>query len=176
MLSDVLHLQVGIVGRHAVVECLLVMLKLATKVSHPVNVEFSRVYVEGPRIEALAERLTFDQAVKDAVHGHLCLELLISRADASDQVLIELGRLTVAISCRLLNSSLVLESTTGRAVAQIAVGIISEEVGLSILALKALIDDLGSLSLVLLLLLCLAVLILCSHGQVDQLLLCGLLW
>lgn len=70
------------------------------------------MHVEGPRVEALAERLTFDQAVKDTVHGHLSLELLIGSADASDQVLIELGRLTVAISCSLLNSSLILESTT----------------------------------------------------------------
>ena len=58
----------------------------------------------------------------------------------------------MAISCSLLNRSLILECATTRAVAQITIVVILQEVSLSVLALEAFEGDLGALFLVLLLL------------------------
>ena len=143
MLSDVGHLEVGIVGGDAVVECLLVMLQLAAKVSHPVDVELTCAHIERPWVKALAERLALDQSVEDAVHWHLCLEFLVRCSDASDQVLTQSSGFTITTSRRLLNRSLVLEGPTRRAIAKLAVPVILEEVCLAVLAFDTLIIDLG---------------------------------
>ncbi len=119
------------------VECFCVMLKLATKTAHPVNVELSVGHVEGPWVEALAECLTLDEAVKDAVHWDFSLEFLIARSHAIDN-LVSQGSSFVAGSNGLLNGTVVLEGTAGRTGAKVGAHVVPEEEGCLVRALVAL--------------------------------------
>lgn len=139
------------------------------------------MYIERPRIVALAKSLPLDKSVKDAIHGHFCFELLIGSSDSLDNVLAQ-RILTMAISGSLLNCILVLEGPTSRAVAQVAILIILQEVGLPVVALEALEGNYSALSFAILLQLLLLLLLLSSillllqflfsrqGGQVRQLL------
>ena len=128
------------------VEGLLVVLELATEISHPVNVELSCSHVERPRVEPLAEALSFGQAVKDAVHGHLSFILLVSCSDTGHEILTKRS-ITVAVPCSLLKRSLILEGTAARAIAQVTVVVVRQEVCYGALALEAFEGNLGALSL-----------------------------
>ena len=155
-------------------ECFLVVLKLTAKISHPVDVELSRVHIVCPRIEPFSKSLALDQTVKDTVHGHFRLELLIRCADTGNKVLSKSCNLTVTTSCSLLDRSLILKSTACRAVAHITVEVVLEELGLSMLALQTLKFDLCTCRFplgIILQLLC----FLRGLREVDQLLLCSFL-
>ena len=95
------------------VEGFLVVLQLATEVAHPVDVELSRAHIEGSGVEPLAKGLSLRKTVENAVHRHLCLEFLIGRSNTFHYVLYEVLCFRVPLPSCLLNSSLILESTTG---------------------------------------------------------------
>ena len=68
-------------------ECLLVVLQLSAQVSHPIDVELPGADIECLGVEALAERLVFNEAVEDAVHGDFGLEMLVGGAHSLDKIL-----------------------------------------------------------------------------------------
>lgn len=113
------------------------VLELTTKVVHPLNVVFAVSDVESTRVEALTESLAFDEAVKDLIHGHLSLKLLVDGADTLYEVL---SKCTIMVSTFVSsqNCSLVLEGTTGRAVAEFGSFRVAEELSAGIIALMAL--------------------------------------
>ena len=134
MLSDVRFLQVCVKHRHTVVERFRVVLELSAQVAHPLDVELTRLHVEGSGVEAFAEALALDEAVKDLIHWDFCLKLLIACSDAANHV--RCGYLIVTIPECLLNGSEVLESATSRAISVVAhlLLAISQEARLSALA------------------------------------------
>ena len=149
-------------------ERFLVMLQLATEVAHPVDVGLSVAHIEGSWVVPLAKFLILSETVKNAVHGHLSLEFLVGCSDTLHYVLSVLLLLSVAIPGRLLNGSLILESATGRAIAQVTVAVVLEEVGLSVLAIEAVELDDCTLSFVFWLgLLRLVVFLFSSEGEIN---------
>ena len=113
------------------------VLELAAEVVHPLNIVFPVSDVESTRIEALTESLAFDEAVKDLIHRHLSLKLLVYSADTLYEVL---SKCTIMVSTFISsqNCSLVLEGTTGRAVAEFRSFRVAEELSCAIIALVAL--------------------------------------
>ena len=118
-------------------ESLRMVLELSAEVVHPLNVVFAVSDVESTRIEALTESLAFDEAVKDLIHGHLSLKLLVRSADTLYEVLSKCA-IMVSTFIGSQNCSLVLEGTTGRAVAEFRSFRVAEELSCAIVALVAL--------------------------------------
>ena len=125
-------------------ECLLVVLQLSAQVSHPIDVELPGADIECLGVEALAERLVFNEAVEDAVHWDLGFEFLIRHSGAFNEVLAQ-RRLAIPVPCRLLNSSLILKGAARRTISQIAVEVILQEESLFVGAFRALERHRGSL-------------------------------
>ena len=121
------------------------VLELSAEVVHPLNVVFAVSDVESTRIEALTESLAFDEAVKDLIHGHLSLKLLVRSADTLYEVL---SKCTIMVSTFVSsqNCSLVLEGTTGRAVAEFRSFRVSEELSCAIITLMAFEGKWGTLA------------------------------
>ena len=151
-------------------ESLWVVLELTTEVVHPLDVVFAVSDVESTRIEALTESLAFDEAVEDLIHGHLSLKLLVDSADTLYEVLSEC---TIMVSSLIgsQNCSLVLEGSTGRAVAEFRSFRVAEELSGAIIALVTLEGKRSTLAQ----LLSSRIFRLRGEGQVDKFLLSGLL-
>jgi hypothetical protein len=63
MLANIRDLHVRVKSCHAVVESLMLVLELAAKVAHPVDVEFACADVEAPGVVILSKGLLLDEAV-----------------------------------------------------------------------------------------------------------------
>ena len=170
VLADVCELHVRVKSCDRVVESLLLVLKLTAKLVHAVDVEFTSSHVERSWIEALSKSLALIETLKDQIHGYLSFEGLISCSDSLYEILTQ-SILGITTSISLLNSSLILKGTTGRAVSIISLLFIPQKVGLWLTC-----SALGTLErkLVSLRLACSAVFGL--QGHIDKFFLSGLFW
>jgi hypothetical protein len=76
VLYDVCPLQVSIERVYSVMESFWLVIKLTTKIAHPLDVVFSCPYVECVGVVQLAKALTFDKSVQNTVHRNFSLEFL----------------------------------------------------------------------------------------------------
>jgi hypothetical protein len=117
-------------------ESLLLVLKFSTKVAHPFDLEFTCSDVEAPGVKPLSESLLIDETVENTVHRDFSLKLLIACSDSLYEVLMD-GVLGVAIPQSLLNSSLILECTTGVTIPKVCIMFVPQEFSLFVGALCA---------------------------------------
>lgn len=135
--TDVGYLQVGVEGRHTVMEGLFLVLELTAESAHPLDVIFASAHVERTWTVLLAHVLLFYEAVQDSVHRDLGFEALVLAANSINAILIE-GTVSVPVLLCLLNSSLILEGSAGGAIPNLGHLLVGQEDGQLVGALVAL--------------------------------------
>ena len=139
MVNDVGPLQIGVQRVYSMMEGFWLMVELAAQSAHPVDVELSVAHVKGLWVVKLAEVLTFNKSVEDAIHWYFCLEALVRAPKAlNNRVLLFLKIGTVSLPLGKLGGGQVLEGTTYCAVTETGRACVLQEISLvTILTFRA---------------------------------------